>query len=102
MYYKGYRSFSSNSFREDLTLSFLDRINQSFDSFEGTFMKTLSTHAPVKKKFVRANEVPCMTKALTKAIMKKYELKSKYLKNKSYKNKKFIKSKLYKTEKNLC
>ena len=85
IYYRDYKNFSSNPFREDLTLS-LDRINKGFDSFEYTFMKTCNRHAPMKKKFVRANEVPYMTKALRKAIMKRSELESKYLKNKSYQN----------------
>ena len=40
----------------------------------------------MKKKLVRANEVPYMTKALRKAIMKRSELQSKYLKNKSSKH----------------
>ena len=75
-YYRHYKNFSINSFREDLTLS-LDRKNKDFDSFEDTFMKTLNRHAPMKKKFVRANEVPYMTKALRKAIMKRSELESK-------------------------
>ena len=54
MYYWDFKNFSTNSFREDLTLS-LVRINKSFDSFEDTFMKTFNRHAPMKKKFVRAN-----------------------------------------------
>ena len=102
-YYRDYKNFSFNSFREDLTLS-LDRMNKGFDSFEDTFMKTFNRHAPMKKKFVSANEVPYMTKALKKAIMKRSELESKYLKNKSYQNMKIYKkqktfsSKLYKKD----
>ena len=41
------------------------------DSFEHTFARTLNRHATMKKKFVKANEVPYMTKALSKAIMKR-------------------------------
>ena len=95
-YYRDYKNFSSNSFREDLTLS-LDRINKGFDSFEDTFLKTLNRHMPMKKKFVRANVVPYMTKAQRKTIMKRSELESKYLKNKSYQN-----LKVYKKKKNFC
>ena len=58
-------------------------------------MKTLNIHAPMRKKFVRANEVPYMTKTLGKTIMKRSELESKYLKNKSYKT-----MKIYKKQKN--
>ena len=95
-YYRDYKNFSSNSFREDLMLS-LGRINKGFDSFEDTFMKTLSRHAPMKKKFVRPNEVPYMTKVLRKEIMKRSERESKYLKNKSYQN-----MKIYKKQKHFC
>ena len=60
-------------------------------------MKTLNRHALMKKKFVRANEVPFMIKVLRKAVMKRSELESKYLKNKSHQN-----MKIYKTQKNFC
>ena len=95
MYCRDYKNFSTNYFKEDLTLS-LDRISKDFDSFEDTFMKTLNRHAPMKKRFFRANEVPYMTKALRKAIMQRSKLESKYLKNKSYQN-----TKIYKKQKKL-
>ena len=38
-------------------------------------MKTLNRHVPTKKKFVGANEVLYMTKALRKTTMKRSELK---------------------------
>ena len=47
----------------------------------------------MKKKFVRSNEVPYMTKALREAIMKRSELESKYLKSKSHQNMKIYKKK---------
>ena len=84
MYYMDYKNFSTNSFKEDLTLS-LDHINKGFDYFEDTFMKTFNRCAPMKKKFVGANEVPCMTK-VREAIMKRSEIESKYLKNKKHEN----------------
>ena len=64
----------------------------------------LDKHAPLKKKFVRGNQAPYMTKQLRKTIMRRSELESKYLKNKTIDNKtKFKKqnnfcSKLYKKE----
>ena len=42
-------------------------------------MDILNEHALFKKKFLRANCAPYMTKRLRKAIMKRSELKSKYL-----------------------
>ena len=61
-------------------------------------------HAPIKRKLLRANHVPYLTKALRKAIMKRSELESKYVKNKtnenlkSYKKQRNFCSKLYKKE----
>ena len=46
------------------------------------FLEILNIHVPVKRKLLRANHVPYMTKALRKAIMKRSELQSKYVKNK--------------------
>ena len=52
-YCSDYKKFSSSLFRADLALSW-DHANKDYDSL----MKTLSKYAPVKKKFVRANEIP--------------------------------------------
>ena len=49
-------------------------------------MEVLNTHAPIKRKLLRANHVPYMTKALRKAIMKRSELENKYVKNKTNEN----------------
>ena len=67
-------------------------------------MEVLNTHAPIKRKLLRANHVPYMTKALRKVIMKKSGLENKYVRNKtnenlvSYKNQRNFYSKLYKKE----
>ena len=56
------------------------------------------------QKTVRANHVPCMTKYLRKAIMKRSELETKYVKTKTpesyqiYKKQRNFCSKLYKKE----
>ena len=46
----------------------------------------MNAHAPIKRKLIRANHVPDMTKALRKAIMKRSELENKYVKNKTNEN----------------
>ena len=59
----------------------------------------------MKKKFVRANLVHDLTKALRKAIMKRSELKSKYLTNRNqqnmnnFRNQRIFYSRSYKKEK---
>ena len=57
----------------------------------------LGKHAPIKQKFVRANQKPYMTKQLRKAIMRRSQLESKFYKNPSVENRK-----LYKKQKNYC
>ena len=55
-------------------------------------------HAPIKRKFLRANHVPYLTKTLRKAIMKRSELENKYVKNKTNEKQRNFCSKLYKKE----
>ena len=60
-------------------------------------MSTLDKHAPLKKKMLRANHAPYMTKALRKAIMKRSSLNNKIYKNGTVEN-----QKAYKKQKNYC
>ena len=46
----------------------------------------LNNHASLKKKFIRANHVPYMTKALRKAIMKRSQRESKYYRDSTVEN----------------
>ena len=47
------------------------------------FLNVFDVHAPVKKKYIRANEVPYMTKPLRKAIMTRSRLENKCHKTES-------------------
>ena len=64
----------------------------------------LNTHAPLKKKVVRANEFPYMTKALRKTIATRSRLENRYHKNKTgeslrdYRKQKNFSSRLSKKE----
>ena len=51
--------------------------------FELIILKVLEKHAPLKKKTLRANDKPYMTKALRQAIMRRSTLKTRYLKNRN-------------------
>ena len=42
-----------------------------YERFEEEFLKVLNMHASLKKKFIKANHVPYMTKNLRKTIMKR-------------------------------
>ena len=100
--YRNYMKFDIDAFQGELKLK-LQSID-NYESFESVFLSVLNKHAPLKKKFVRGNQAPYMTKQLRKAIMRRSELESKYLKNRAIDNKTKLKkqknfcSKLYKKE----
>ena len=104
IFYRDYKHFKSEDFKKELSTKLGGLVIKDYGLFENTFLEILNLHAPVKKKFLRANHAPYMTKALRKAIMKRSELKSKYFKNqtvhdfKMYKKQKNYCSKLYKKE----
>ena len=61
-------------------------VEKDYYHFEVTFLRVLEKHAPMKKKVVRANNKPYMTKALRQAIMRRSALKTRFFKNKSDEN----------------
>ena len=100
--YRNYKKFDRDIFKDELKLK-LESIT-NYESFEDVFLTILNKHAPLKKKVLRSNQAPYMTKALRKDIMRRSELESKYFKNKTNENKarfkkqKIFCSKLYKKE----
>ena len=51
-----------------------NEITMSYEDFHEIFMNTLDIYAPIKKKIVRGNNAPYMTKALCKEIMHRSKL----------------------------
>ena len=102
--YRDYKNFDKDQFKTMLRKDLSTGKISSYKDFETVFLSVLNKHAPLKYKKVRANQVPYMTKALRKAIMKRSELESKFLKTRSesshrcYKRQKNFVSKLYKKE----
>ena len=68
----------------------------SCTKFHEQFLKVLNIHAPLKRKLLRANHAPYISRTLRKAIMKRPCQEKIYLKkqtdhsSKAYKNKKAI------------
>ena len=102
--YRDYKNFVKDKFKKDIKSTLNDRNIQEYKDFENIFLEVLETHAPTKKKFIRANHAPFMTKALRKAIMKRSELETKYYRTKcvadrkAYRKQKNFVSKFYKKE----
>ena len=78
--YRDYNKFDPLKFRIDLReeLRNCHRDEATYDHFNTTVEKVLNKHAPLKKKSVRANDGPFMTKALRKAIVGKTGLRNVY------------------------
>ena len=78
--YRNYKKYNENVFKNDLQqeLQRIDPSDLNYSSFETAFDKVLDKHAPIKKKYVRANDKPFMTRALRKATMLRSRLRNKY------------------------
>ena len=82
-YYRDYNTFCNDNFREHL-LSALAMENRDTDNGLGKFLivcvKTLDRFAPYKKKYLRGNNMPFINRSLSRAFMRRSQLRSKYLK----------------------
>ena len=69
--YRYYKNFTNKHFRRDLLweLSFQNVQPNEFDKFKFIASKLLNSHAPLKEKYIRFNQVVFMNKELHKAIM---------------------------------
>ena len=102
--YRNYRNFVENDFKSELKTQLEHTEIEEYEAFESIFLTVLNKHAPCKKKVVRANQQPYITKSLRKAIMRRSALEGKYYKHgsddnkKAYRKQKFFCSRLYKKE----
>ena len=81
--YKDFSKFSESSFQNDLKRMLRNEQIKDYDSFEKIFLHSLNIHAPCKKKVIRANQKPYVTKQLRKAIMHRSYLKNKLMKRRT-------------------
>ena len=68
-----------------------------YQHFLNIFIDILNKHAPMKQKYLRANQGRFMTKDLHKAIMKRSRLRNKFLRDRTD-----ISREEYKKQRNLC
>ena len=86
-----YKYFDQTKFKNNLN----EKLNKdifNYESFETDFIEVLNKYASLRKKFLRANHAPYITKTLRKAVMDRSQLETKYRKTKTQ-----TKLKLYKT-----
>ena len=95
--YRDYSSFQMEMFKADLDLNLKCTTGFEYSDFQSTFTRVLHNHAPIKKKILRFNNSPFMTKTLRKAIMHRSKLKNIY--NKKRTNDNWAN---YKKQRNFC
>ena len=97
--YRHFKNFSQLDFRSEAD-QFLSRgniVNISNHEFVSIFMDILNKYAPLKFKYIRANDCLFMTKDLRKAIMLRTKLRNKFNKDRTT-----LANLAYKRQRNLC
>ena len=97
--YTNYTHLNNENLRNEL---FHEIGNKGFcdiicKEFEIIFMTILNKHAPMKIKYIRANNCPFMNNELSKAIIVRFKLRNKCLKLKTMESKD-----AYKKQRNYC
>ena len=93
--YRNYKNFDNDKFQVDIKTCGFD--TNDINSITETTLSVFNKYASIKKKYIRANEAPFMTKNLHKEIMKQSRLRNKYLKSKSLTDRK-----KYNMQRNFC
>ena len=79
--YRDYKYFDNEKFSNELEneLSKIGSLTLNYDIFKNVCMDVVNKHAPLKRKYIRANHAECMDKELSQAIMKRSKLRNVYL-----------------------
>ena len=88
IYYRDYKNYNSVNFNEDLwnILNIDISFSKDYSKLRNVLGDVLNKHSPLKKKYLRANNSPFMTKQLRKMIMNRSRCKNAYFKNKTVAN----------------
>ena len=86
--FRDYKKYNYVNFRHDLHNKLQSNVTASrdYDKFQDILREVLDLHAPIKKKTLRANNSPFMTKQLRKMIMNRSRCKNRYFKNRTVEN----------------
>ena len=99
--YCNYRFFDNTLFRDQVLNKLRDANLQISDKglnyFKETFVSDLNTIAPLKNRFIRANQAPFINKETQGGVMVRPKLRKKFLKSRSESDKK-----AYNKQRNKC
>ena len=77
--YRKYKGFSNEAFMHELE-SALARFSQiSFGTFKSTVDYILQKHAPIKKRYVRANQASFVNSKIHKEVIRMIRLRNKFI-----------------------
>ena len=76
--FRNYKKFQNDLFRSniDYERSKLDVCNLESEHFLNSFIEVLNKHAPIKKKYLRANQGEFISKELNKVFMTQARLRN--------------------------
>ena len=77
--YRDYSEFNLDNFKAELDDKLKSGVVTGYSNFQNIFIQVLNNHAPAKKKILRFNNCPFMTKTLRKAVMHRSRLKNIYI-----------------------
>ena len=99
--YRNYKHFSNEAFMLDVKNSIIQVTSENndleIDRFKAALDEAIQRHAPIKKRYVRANQAPFINKKINKEIMKRSSLRNKFLNTKND-----IDREAYNKQHNLC
>ena len=86
--YREYKNYNPVDFQNELKgkLGCNDESNINYNKFHTILCEVLDKHAPIKKKTLRANNSPFMTKILRKMFMNRSRCKNYFYKNRTVEN----------------
>ena len=86
--YRDYKYFDNETFSNELEndLSKIGSLTLNYDIFKNICMDIVNKHAPLKRKFIRANHAEYMDKELSQAIMKHSKLRNVYVNHRREEN----------------
>ena len=86
-HYRNYKNFNEQDFKLELRGKLeVNVADENYETFHNVYLNVLNKHAAIKTKVIRSNQAPYITKAYRKAVIKRSELKTKYLRNLTLEN----------------
>ena len=74
--YRDYKTFNTELFKREIGESLENHTTYDYSYFQNIFIALLNKCVPIRKKIMRFNNNPFMSKALRKAIMRRSKFKN--------------------------